>query len=116
MQTSGGVDDNYVSSIGFCALQGVECHACRVRAHLLLYHWHSNTVAPNLYLLDSRGAEGVGGSEIYLLSCFLELVSELSDCCSLAHAVHANNKYDIRFMVGWQVPIGIVVRVVFREQ
>lgn len=80
--------------------------------HLLLDHGHAHTFAPDADLLHGGGTEGVGGAKIDLLAGFLKLVCELSNGCGLAHAVHADDKDDVRGVVGGQLPIVVVGGVV----
>ena len=75
---------------------GIESHACRVTAHLLTHHRHAYAVAPDLELVDSGSAESVGCSKDDLVACLLELMSEFADGRSLADAIDAYDKHDIR--------------------
>ena len=112
MKAASRVDEHHVGTVGLGRGDGVESHRRRVGTHLLLDHGHAHTFAPDADLLHGGGTEGVGGTKIDLLAGFLKLVCELSNGCGLAHAVHADDKDDVRSVVGGQLPIVVVGGVV----
>ena len=116
MKTSGGINQNDIGTIGFGTLEGVEGHAGRVGAHLLLHHRNPYAVAPYLNLLHSSGTEGVGSTKIDFLPVFLKLISKFSDGRCLADAVDSYNEDDVWLVVGRKIPVGCVAAVVLRQQ
>ena len=116
MKTTGGIDKYNISIIRLGTLNSIEGNTSRVRAHLLLDNRHSDTVAPNLNLLYSGGTESIGSTKIDLLSSFLELISKLTDSCGLANSIHSDYQYDVWLVIGRQVPIAVIARVILRKQ
>ena len=56
----------------------------------------ADALAPDLQLLDRRGAEGVAGGEQHAIILLLEPVAELADGGGLARAVDADDQDDVR--------------------
>ena len=116
MQSAGSVDNHDIRIISLSRSNRVVCHRSRVRTHLLFHDRHAYPFAPYHNLLYSSGTESVGSAEIHFLSRSLELVGKLADCRRLAHTIHANHKDDVWTMVGREIPVVKVCRVVLFKQ
>ena len=116
MQSSGSINQHHVGAISLSTLEGIEGNRSRIGTHLLLHHRHPNSLSPDADLLNCSCTEGISGTEINLFASLLKLVSQLADGSSFTHTIHTNNENDIRFVIGRQIPIVIIIRMIFREQ
>ena len=115
MQAACGIDEDYIHPVGDSAVQCVVSHAGRVASHLLLYDGHTDSLAPDAYLLHSSSTEGVGSSQTDFQTCLLELIGQFADGCRLAHTVYANHKNDVGTLVFRNLKSLGIVCVIFRE-
>ena len=79
MQTACRVNYNYIGIVCHGGFKRVECHRCRVGAHLLLDDSGAGALSPDGELLDGGSAESVGGTEddLFALVTLRELSTAL---------------------------------------
>ena len=116
MKASSSINQHHVGTVRLGALQGIEGHAGRVGTHLLLHHRHPYSLTPDADLLHGSGTEGISSTEIHFLASLLKLIGELSDGGSLAHTVHTHHENHVWLMVGRQIPVFIIIGMVFLQQ
>ena len=93
MQTPRSVDEHQIRAIGLGAFDGVVAHACRVASALALHDRHVRAAGPLFELLDSGGAERVGGTQNDLATGIGAFLGELADRGGFACAVDANEQH-----------------------
>ena len=96
LEAAGGVDDQRVDAGRGRLLDAVEHDPGGIAAFLAGNDRRADAVAPDLELLDRRGAEGVAGGEQDAIILFLQPVAELADRGGLARAVDADHQDDVR--------------------
>ena len=116
MKTASGVDEYHICTVCLSRTQCVKGDRSRVASHLLLYYGASHSLSPDAQLLYCRRPEGIGSTEIHFLAGILELISQFANSGGLAHSIHSHYQYNVRFMVGRQVPVVVVLGVVLRQE
>ena len=91
MQPAGGVDDQHVDAARVRRLHGVEDDGAGVGPLLVGDHRRPDPLAPDLELVDRRGAEGVAGGDEDVAAELLVIGGELGDRGRLADAVDADD-------------------------
>ena len=92
MQTSCRVDENDVTTFCLRRLNGVEHDGSRVCAFTRTDDIDTSTSRPDLQLLDSSGAIGVGGTDEWMGSLGLQKIRQLSNGRGFARSVDANDQ------------------------
>ena len=116
MQSSGSINQHHVGAISLSTLEGIEGNRSWIRSHLLLHHRHPNSLSPDADLFNGSSTESIGSTEINLLASLFKLIGQLADGSSFTHTIHTDNENDIRFVIGRQIPVVIIIRMIFREQ
>ena len=96
MQSPGCVDNDHVGLLCLGMRNRVVGHRCRISSHFLFDHGNSDTLAPDVELLDGGCAEGVGGSQNHFLAFGLKLVGQFGDSGGFAHTIDAYDENDVR--------------------
>ena len=92
LEAARGVDEQQVGLAAFLAgADGVEDHGARIRAGFMGDDLDAGAFAPDLQLVDGRGAEGVGGGQYNFAPALLVPVGHLADGGRLAGAVDADH-------------------------
>ena len=113
MQTSCGINNNHIGTIGFGRRDCIKGHRSRVRAHLLFNNRHTYTLAPNANLLNGSSTEGVGSSKIHFLTSLFKLIGQFSYRGGFTHTIYTHYHDNIGGMVGWEIPVVIVLGIIF---
>ena len=92
LQPAGRVDDDDVGAAVLRRHDSVEGEAGGIGAGRARYHLGAGALAPNLELLDRRGAEGVAGGEHDFLAAIAVELGELADRRGLAAAVDTDHQ------------------------
>ena len=95
LQPAGGVDQEHVGAGFFRFFKRFEGEAGGVGAGRPGDDRNAHALAPDLELLDGRGAEGIAGAEHYALCFGGEASRELADRRGLAGTVDANDHDDV---------------------
>ena len=77
---------------------GVVHHRRGIGPGFLLYHFNAVALRPNLQLLDSGSAEGVGGAQHHVEILLTQAIGQLSDAGGLAGAVYSDNENHARLV------------------
>ena len=96
LQSPSGVDDQRVDAGRGRLLDAVEDDTGRVAAFLAADHRRADAVAPDLQLLDRRGAKGVARRQQDAIILLLQQMAELADGGRLAAAVDPDHQDDVR--------------------
>ena len=96
LEPPGGVDDQRVDAGRGGLLDPVIDDPGGVAAFLAGDHRRLDPLAPDLELLDRRGAEGVAGGEHHAIILLLQQMAELADGRGLARSVDADHQDDVR--------------------
>ena len=100
LQAPGGVDQQHVGAGGLRLLQRLEGEARGIRTLLAGDDLRAGALAPDLELLDRRGAEGVAGRQHHRFALRPELGRELADRRGLARAIDADHQDHERLFRG----------------
>ena len=105
MQAPRCIDEHEVAPQLFGTLHDVIADTCRVRTTLALHDLDATSLAPDVELLDSSGAEGVARAYKHLAATERSLIGELANRRGLARAVdtheeHADGVHAERIRVG----------------
>ncbi len=82
-------------------MQGIEEHRRGIAARLVLDHFCSGTIAPDLQLLDGGGAKRVGSRQQDGLALGAEGMRQLADGGRLASAVDTDDENDLRLAINF---------------
>ncbi len=84
MQASSSIHNQHIAAARSSGLDRIIDHRTWISARPLANHWHVNTLAPDLELVDGGGAEGIGGGEHHLVTLLRQAQSHFADAGGFA--------------------------------
>src|SRR6202165_1925781 len=94
LNTPGGIDNHHIAPVRLGPLDGVIDDGSGIGTLVLADDRNGGAVSTKLELIDSPGAEGVGGGEGDVVSFFRETIGHLRDTGGFPCAIDANDEND----------------------
>src|SRR5579875_893090 len=94
MQAACCINDEDIGPTRHGCLDGVVDNSTRIRALILADDGNADALSPYLELLDSAGAEGIGGGKHNTMSAACQPVGQFGDAGGFAGSIDSNYQHN----------------------